>query len=105
MLADTITIGELRISSCLSNEVHSIQVWPGYGVVCRELGTLNGSIEAVAGELVASRDGMERMRRELRDPSYTETVLLEGKKIECLDKAAVARQLSVIYERVTGTSV
>ena len=105
MLADTITIGELHISTSHSNEVHSIKVWPGYGVVCRELGTLNGCIEAIAGELAASRNEIELMRSELRGPSYTETIFLEGKKIECLDKVAVARQLSAIYERVTGTSV
>src|SRR5690554_2638420 len=97
---DHVTIGELiETGDTLKTRRDLIEVWPGYGVTCYPLGSLNGSIPAVAENLKAMVDEQAQMRRELSDPAYTVTVILDGKPVACTDKQALIDQLSALYQQ------
>lgn len=95
-----VTIGELLITGdTITTQRSPIEAWEGYGVVCYPLGTLNGSIPAMARNLVAMLAEVAQMRRELEDPSYTVQATLDGQQINHLDVERTIDQLSALYQR------
>jgi len=95
-----VVIGELAVSGAtIRAERNSIEAWPGYGVVCYPLGTLNGNIPAIAKGLVGLCSAQEQMRRELDDPTYSVAVMLDGVEFNCQSVEVVAEQLATLYQR------
>lgn len=97
-----VTIGELLVTGdTIKTQRSPIEAWEDYGVVCYPLGTLNGSIPAIARNLVATLAEEAQMRRELKDPTYTVRATLDGQEIDHLDVERVIDQLKVLYQRHT----
>lgn len=95
-----VVIGELAVSGAkISAARNSIEAWPGYGVVCYPLGSLNGNILAIAKGLVGLCTAQEQMRRELDDSAYSVTVMLDGVEFNCENVESVAEQLTALYQR------
>lgn len=95
-----VVIGELVVEGArLGQKRYPIEACPGYGVICYPLGTLNGSIPAIAQGLVTKTADQHQMRNELDDSTYTVTVVLDGVVVNCQDPGVVSEQLTALYKR------
>lgn len=98
--APDVVIGELiTTGDTIKEERCPIEVWPGYGVTCYTLGTLNGSIPAIARHLIDTLAEVDQMRRELSDPSFTVRAIIDGTEVDHLDVERLIDQLKSLYLR------
>lgn len=93
----------IESGSTIKTSRANIEAWPDYGVVCYPLGTLNGSIPAIAAGLVELIKGQERMQKELSDPDYRVEVFLDGQEEACLSVDEVTDRLSELYQGAVKT--
>lgn len=104
MKHDAIEIGYIKTISKGKQLRSTIEVWPGYGVTCDDLGTLNGNITRVAEGLKTMVDGQERMREELSFPEYGVQVVIGGVVNDCQDVEKLRDTLIDLYNANCGES-
>jgi len=91
-----IEIGRIKILGRYGSTC-PIEVWPNYGITCYELGTLNGSITAIATNLSLMYSEQELERKELSDDEYEVVIEIDGYSLSDFSKENLETILRKIY--------